>query len=95
MQELIKLFTQIIKALYWINHEVFFLNAKKWQWHLSFVWTMKIAKELKKNGKDIAKEIADKIWQNELVSKFEIVEPWFLNMYLSDKALIEWLKEKK
>ena len=46
MKEIIKLFEQVIKNLYWIDLKVYFMNAKKWQWHFSFVHTMKLQKQI-------------------------------------------------
>jgi arginyl-tRNA synthetase len=50
-----------------------------------------LAKNLKKSPHKIAKEITDKLVQNEFVQKIEIAGPGFLNIFLTQKFFYETL----
>ena len=94
MQQIKTLISKAIKDLYSLDEDVILMNAKKRQWHFSFVWTMKLAKILWKSWEQIAQEIQNEIWNSELINNFEIIKPWFLNFYISDNLLLQRLDEK-
>ena len=47
---------------------------------------MRVAKSLRKNPRELAKEIADNISQDKLINKIEIAEPGFINFHLDNSA---------
>lgn len=51
---------------------------------------MSLAKTLKRRPINIAKEIAEKISENEAFDKINVVDPGFINMNLSDSFLAQW-----
>jgi arginyl-tRNA synthetase len=53
---------------------------------------MVLAKKLKKNPLEIAKEIAQKLEGDELFSRVEAVAPGFVNMFVSDAFLVRILR---
>jgi len=51
---------------------------------------MKLAKQLKRNPREIATEVVDKIDTTGMISKVEVAGPGFINIWLSN----EWLSEE-
>ena len=49
---------------------------------------LKLAKKLKKNPLEIAKEIIENLPKSDFVEKFEIVKPGFINFWLAEKYLV-------
>ena len=47
---------------------------------------MRVAKSLRKNPRELAKEIADNIPQDKLINKIEIAGPGFINFHLDNSA---------
>ena len=47
---------------------------------------MRVAKSLRKNPRELAKEIADNIPQDKLINKIEIAGPGFINFHLDNTA---------
>ena len=45
---------------------------------------MRVAKSLRKNPRELAKEIADNIPQDKLINKIEIAGPGFINFHLDN-----------
>ncbi len=56
---------------------------------------MQISKELSKNPRETAEEIISGLENMEYIEKVEIAGPGFINFYVSDKYLIDVLKEIK
>ena len=51
------------------------------------------SKIIEKNPREIAAEIADKFEDNDIIDKFEITDPGFLNIYIKNSKIIEELKK--
>ena len=60
-------------------------------------WTtnvaMILAKELKKNPRDLAYEIISSLGDHEWIDKVEIAGPGFINFFLSNEASLSYLKK--
>ena len=46
------------------------------------------SKIIEKNPREIAAEIADKFEDNDIIDKFEITDPGFLNIYIKNSEII-------
>jgi len=95
MNKLLNLLKQTVKKLYWYEWDFIIYDAKKWQWHYALKETMKLAWMQKKSWMDISQDIFDEIKDSDLIEKCEIFKPWFLNIWLSDKILIEWIRNER
>lgn len=57
---------------------------------------LKIAKQVSKSPPDVAKKLAEALTdKSELVSKIEVAGPGFLNLWLTDSALLDNLKDQQ
>lgn len=53
---------------------------------------LQLAKPLGKNPREIAEQIAQKLQDNELIQKVEVAGPGFINIFISDKTLLDSMK---
>lgn len=56
---------------------------------------LQLAKPLGKNPRDIAEQITKKLQESELIQKVEVAGPGFINIFMSDSALLRQIGQKR
>lgn len=85
----------ILEEKYNFTENFMLFDAKPWEWHFSFKESLKMSKIVWKNPLELCEEIKSFFWEMDKVDKIEIYKPWFINFFLSNKWILELLKNEE
>ncbi|MCA9344654.1 arginine--tRNA ligase [Candidatus Saccharibacteria bacterium] len=96
MNQIASLISLSVKDLFEIETQVELTRPDPNFGDLTSNVALKIAKQVSKPPRDVASVLADALSnKSELVSKIEVAGPGFLNLWLTDSALLDNLKEQQ
>ncbi|MBP7820777.1 arginine--tRNA ligase [Candidatus Saccharibacteria bacterium] len=94
MEQLSEIITSTVKSLYGIELTPDLTVPEAQFGDLSTNVAMRLSKQLGKNPREIAEQIKEKLKSNQFITKVEVAGPGFINLYLTDTALVEnWALE--
>jgi len=94
MEQLAEIIKTTVKSLYGIEITPDLTVPEAQFGDLSTNVAMRLSKQLGKNPREIAEQIKAMLISNDFIAKVEVAGPGFINLYLTDTALVEnWALE--